>query len=106
MEDLRIRSIQYIADKEPTYNRLINQHIESCKISMQIINEKLDIIAILQTMLEERDEKIRRLEEEKFLLKREKFIKETNLEIEIKDLKEVLTEQYKLIDDLRQKIKK
>ena len=51
-----------------------------------------------------RDEKIRRLEEEKLLIKREKFIKETNLEIQIKELKEVLTEQYKLIDDLRQKI--
>ena len=104
MEDYKLESIKLIADKNFTFNKDINQHIESCKISMQIINEKLDIIARLRTMLEERDEKIRRLEEEKLLIKREKFIKETNLEIQIKELKEVLTEQYKLINDLRQKI--
>ena len=54
MEDYKLESIKLIADKNFTFNKDINQHIESCKISMQIINEKLDIIVRLRTMLEER----------------------------------------------------
>ena len=47
--------IQRIADKTPTYNIDINQHIESCRISINIINQKEETIKILRDMLEKRD---------------------------------------------------
>ena len=100
MEDRRIQQIKYIANKEPTYNKDINQHIESCRISVQVINEQLDTISMMQKMLERRDERIRKLEEQNLLIKREKFIREADLEIQVKELKEVLKEQYKIIEEL------
>ena len=85
MEDRRIQQIKYIANKEPTYNKDINQHIESCRISMKIINKKENTISILRNMLEKRDETIRNLEENN------------------KELRDVITEQYKIIGELLNK---
>ena len=103
MEDNRLRRIKNIASKSFTYNKDINQHIESCKISIKIINEQEEMINILRTMLGKRDEEIRKLEEHNLALRKEKFIIEERKNIEIKEFREVITEQYKLIKDLSKK---
>ena len=93
MENHKLERIKNIADKTLTYNRDINQHIESCKISMKIIKEKDDEIDILRTMLIKRDEEIRKLEENNLKL-RAKRNAESN------EFREVIKEQYKIIRDL------
>ena len=89
MEDNKLERIKKIADKAFTYNKDINQHIESCRMSMKLLNKIDDKIDILKNMLEKRDEEIRKLEEHNLT--------------ESKEFREVITEQYKLIRDLSKK---
>ena len=63
MEGYKLESIKMIADKTFTFNKDINQHIVSCRISMEIINKKENTIGILRNMLENRHKTIRQLEE-------------------------------------------
>ena len=50
MED-EIKLIQRKANKIPTYNKDINQHIETCRISLSIIDQKESTIIHVKTML-------------------------------------------------------
>ena len=76
-----IQRIRVVADKSPSYNKDINQHIESCKISMTIINQQKDIIKTLRSMLMLRDEQIRQLEERTLILqaKNKEIIEKQNI---------------------------
>ena len=106
MEDYKLERIQMIANKNLTYNKDINQHIESCKISIDIINQKDNTIDILRNMLTIKDKEIGELEEKYLINRKEEFIRILRKDIEIKELREVLEEQYKLINDLIEKINK
>ena len=102
MED-EIKLIQKIANKTPTYNKDINQHIETCRISLSIIEQKESKIQTLREMLEQRDEQIRLMQEENLELRKRNFIERTGREISEKEYREALREQYKIIEDLKRK---
>lgn len=94
-----LERIQKIATKTLTYNKDINQHIESCRISLKIIDQREDTIKILRDMLANKDAEIRVLEENNLTIL-------TKKNKEINEFKRVIEEQYKLINDLASKINK
>lgn len=47
MEDYKLESIIMIADKIFTFNKGINQHIESGRISIEIINKKENMVDLV-----------------------------------------------------------
>lgn len=88
MERLRL-----IAGKEMTYNIDINQHIESCRISIDIIEQKENTIKVLRQLLRQKDEEILELKEEKLMV-------DPNKELEIKQLNEIIKTQQNIIEEL------
>lgn len=94
-----LERIHKIAAKTLTYNKDINQHIESCKISLKIIDQREDTIKILRDMIADRNAQISMLEEKNLTL-----ITRKNKETE--ELRKVIEEQYKLINDLAKKLNK
>ena len=102
MED-EIKLIQKIANKTPTYNKDINQHIETCRISLSIIEQKESTIRTLREMLEQRDKQIILIQEDNLELRKQNFIERTGRVTSEKEYREVLSEQYKIIEDLKRK---
>lgn len=99
--------IELIAEKRLGYNRDIDQHIISCRISRELLYQKdLEILQVREQMdnirntLQIKEEEIRQKEAEIRVLLEEKLRIENQKDREIKQYKDIIKECYFEIDKL------